>query len=106
MSMSVRERTRPDLGIIEPCLPSPAKGACLGTAWLRPFPPCLCRANQIRAARREFYGEGQMDGVKALAVLASIYYPGDGVVAENNYQTSSGERYDQSASKCAALQWP
>jgi rare lipoprotein A len=47
-----------------------------------------------------------MDGVKALAVLASIYYPGDGIVAKNNYQTSSGERYDQSASKCAALQWP
>src|ERR1700751_5191852 len=47
-----------------------------------------------------------MDGVKALAVLASIYYPGDGIVAKNNYQTSSGERYDQSAAKCAALQWP
>ena len=47
-----------------------------------------------------------MDGVKALAVLASIYYPGDGIVAKNNYQTSSGERYDQSAHKCAALQWP
>ena len=46
-----------------------------------------------------------MDGVKALAVLASIYYPGDGIVAKNNYQTSSGERYDQSAPKCAALQW-
>jgi rare lipoprotein A (peptidoglycan hydrolase) len=47
-----------------------------------------------------------MDGMKALAVLASIYYPGDGIVAKNNYQTSSGERYDQSAPKCAALQWP
>jgi rare lipoprotein A (peptidoglycan hydrolase) len=47
-----------------------------------------------------------MDGVKALAVLASIYYPGDGIVAKNNYQTSSGERYDQSAPRCAALQWP
>ncbi len=46
-----------------------------------------------------------MDGVKALAVLASIYYPGDGIVAKDNYQTSSGERYDQSAPKCAALQW-
>jgi rare lipoprotein A (peptidoglycan hydrolase) len=46
-----------------------------------------------------------MDGVKALVVLASIYYPGDGIVAKNNYQTSSGERYDQSAPKCAALQW-
>jgi Lytic transglycolase len=39
-------------------------------------------------------------------VLASIYYPGDGIVAKNNYQTSSGERYDQNAAKCAALQWP
>ena len=47
-----------------------------------------------------------MDGVKALVVLASIYYPGDGIVAKNNYQTSSGERYDQTAPKCAALQWP
>jgi rare lipoprotein A len=47
-----------------------------------------------------------MDGVKALVVLASIYYPGDGIVAKNDYQTSSGERYDQSAPKCAALQWP
>ena len=46
-----------------------------------------------------------MDGVKALVVLASIYYPGDGIVEMNNYQTSSGERYDQSAAKCAALQW-
>src|SRR5690242_20004206 len=46
-----------------------------------------------------------MDGVKALAVLASIYYPGDGIVAKNNYQTSSGERYDHGAPKCAALQW-
>ena len=47
-----------------------------------------------------------MDGVKALVVLASIYYPGDGIVAKNNYQTSSGQRYDQSAPNCAALQWP
>jgi len=46
-----------------------------------------------------------MDGVKALVVLASIYYPGDGIVPKNNYQTSSGERYDQTAPKCAALQW-
>src|SRR5690242_3063326 len=27
-------------------------------------------------------------------------YPGDGIVAKNNYQTSSGERYDQSAPRC------
>ena len=46
-----------------------------------------------------------MEGVKALVVLASIYYPGDGIVAKNNYQTSSGQRYDQSAPRCAALKW-
>jgi rare lipoprotein A (peptidoglycan hydrolase) len=47
-----------------------------------------------------------MEGVKALVVVASIYYPGDGIVAKNKYQTSSGQRYDQSAAKCAALKWP
>ena len=44
--------------------------------------------------------------MKALVVLASIYYPGDGIVAKNKYQTSSGQRYDQTAPKCAALKWP
>ena len=47
-----------------------------------------------------------MEGVKALVVLASIYYPGDGIVPKDNYLTSSGEPYDQSEPKCAALQWP
>jgi bifunctional non-homologous end joining protein LigD len=32
--MSLRERTRPDLGIIEPCLPSPAKVPPSGPGWL------------------------------------------------------------------------
>jgi bifunctional non-homologous end joining protein LigD len=32
--MSVRERTRPRLGIIEPCLPSPAKAPPSGPGWL------------------------------------------------------------------------
>ena len=73
---------------------------------LAPLPSRLCRANQIRAAWWEFYGGQQMDGVKALVVLASIYYPGDGIVAKNKYQTSSGQRYDRTAPKCAALKWP
>src|SRR5215471_9254525 len=70
------------------------------------------RSRRVSAARIRLEphggaaGERQMDGVKALVVLASVYYPGDGIVAENNYQTSSGERYDQSTPKCAALQWP
>ena len=32
--MSLRERTRPGLGIIEPCLPSPAKASPSGPGWL------------------------------------------------------------------------
>jgi bifunctional non-homologous end joining protein LigD len=32
--MSLRERTRPGLGIIEPCLPSPAKAPPCGPGWL------------------------------------------------------------------------
>jgi hypothetical protein len=31
-----------------------------------------------------------MDGVKALVVLASIYYPGDGIVAKNTYRPAQG----------------
>jgi len=32
--MSLRERTRPGLVIIEPCLPSPAKAPPSGPGWL------------------------------------------------------------------------
>ena len=32
--MSLRERTRPGLGIIEPCLPSPAKAPPAGPGWI------------------------------------------------------------------------
>ena len=32
--ISLRERTRPGLGIIEPCLPSPAKAPPSGPGWL------------------------------------------------------------------------
>jgi ATP-dependent DNA ligase len=32
--MSLRERTSPGLGIIEPCLPSPAKAPPSGPGWL------------------------------------------------------------------------
>jgi ATP-dependent DNA ligase len=32
--MSLRERTRPGLGIIEPCLPSPAKAPPFGPGWI------------------------------------------------------------------------
>jgi hypothetical protein len=45
----------------------------------------LCRANQTEPAGWDSAGEAEMDGVKALIVLASIYYPGDGIVAKNKY---------------------
>jgi len=32
--MSLRERTRPGLGVIEPCLPSPAKAPPSGPGWI------------------------------------------------------------------------
>ena len=60
---------------------------------LAPLPSRLCRANQTEPTGWEVLrGKGQMDGVKALVVLASIYYPSDGIVAKNKYQTSSGQR--------------
>ena len=34
--------------------------------------------------------------------MASIYWPGDGVVPKNDYDTSSGQRYDAKAFTCAA----
>ena len=38
----------------------------------------------------------------AESVVASIYWPGDGVVPHNDYDTSSGQRYDADAMRCAA----
>src|SRR5271154_6670178 len=39
----------------------------------------------------------------AQTVMASTYWPGDGIVAKNDYSTRSGERYDAKAMTCAAL---
>src|SRR5215468_12629114 len=35
--MSLREHTRPGLGIVEPCLPSPAKAPPSGPGWVHEF---------------------------------------------------------------------
>lgn len=37
-----------------------------------------------------------------VSVVASIYWPGDGIVSKNDYDTSSGQRYDPNAFTCAA----
>src|SRR6202040_2771328 len=84
----------------------PRSGPSRNNSWPLSRRVCAARIRQSPQGGR-FYGRrGRMDGVKALVVLASIYYPGDGIVAKNTYQTSSGQRYDQSAPKCAALKWP
>jgi bifunctional non-homologous end joining protein LigD len=41
--MSLRERTRPGLGIIEPCLPSPAKAPPSGRGWIHEIKHDGCR---------------------------------------------------------------
>jgi rare lipoprotein A len=38
---------------------------------------------------------------RAATVLASVYWPGDGVVKIHDYGTSSGERYNAAAMACA-----
>ena len=43
-----------------------------------------------------------MAAVKAAAiVLASIYWPGDGIVGKHNYATSSGQHYNAQRMACA-----
>jgi len=38
---------------------------------------------------------------QAGSVVASVYWPGDGIVKINDYRTSSGERYNANAMACA-----
>src|SRR6202167_5089182 len=42
----------------------------------------------------------------ATAVVASVYWPGDGVVKKNDYRTSSGEQYSATAMTCAHKTFP
>ena len=39
-------------------------------------------------------------------VVASVYFPGDGVVPKWDYRTSSGQRYDAKAMKVACIGYP
>ena len=43
---------------------------------------------------------------RAQTVVASIYWPGDGIVPRNDYATSSGQRYDPKAMRCASPELP
>ena len=38
---------------------------------------------------------------RAATAVASVYWPGDGVVKIHDYRTSSGERYSATAMRCA-----
>jgi hypothetical protein len=60
-AMSLRERTRPGLGIIEPCLPSPAKAPPSGPGWLHEIKRdvagmvrAIC-SNRLRCEKAEPY---------------------------------------------------
>jgi bifunctional non-homologous end joining protein LigD len=59
--MSLRERTRPGLGIIEPCLTSPAKAPPSGPGWLHEIKHdgfrILARRDSagVRLTRRELF---------------------------------------------------
>jgi hypothetical protein len=70
--MSLRERTRPGLGIIEPCLPSPAKVPPSGPGWLHEI-----KHDGFRIlARRDSAGVRLITRRKRFLVSLSLY--GDG----------------------------
>src|SRR6201982_692036 len=50
--MSLRERTRPGLGIIEPCLPSPAKVPPSGPDWIHEIKHDGFRVLAVREGQR------------------------------------------------------
>jgi ATP-dependent DNA ligase len=74
--MSLRERTRPGLGIIEPCLPSPAKAPPSGPGWLHEIKHdgfrILARRNGagVRLLTRNGYDFGHHFPVAAAAIAA------------------------------------
>jgi peptidoglycan lytic transglycosylase len=43
---------------------------------------------------------------QAVTAVASVYWPGDGVVKKHDYRTSSGERYSETAMTCAHKTFP
>ena len=77
--MSLRERTRPGLGIIEPCLPSPAKAPPSGPGWLHEIKHDGFRimARRDRAGVRLFTRHGNdFTSRFPLAVAALLALPG------------------------------
>jgi ATP-dependent DNA ligase len=91
--MSLRERTRPGLGIIEPCLPSPAKAPPSGPGWLHEIKHdgfrILARRNGagVRLSTRNGYDFGHFP-VAAAAIAAlpahSFLIDGEMIVTDEN----------------------
>jgi bifunctional non-homologous end joining protein LigD len=84
MHMSLRERTRPGLGIIEPCLPSPAKAPPSGPGWLHEI-----KHDGFRIlARRDSAGVSLIFPVVAMAVgklpVRSCLIDGEAIVCDKN----------------------
>src|SRR5689334_12713744 len=65
--MSLRERTRPGLGIIEPCLPSPRDAVC------RPLSPIGPRVPRCQTkARQPFVRERKTTQDSHLVIMATL----------------------------------
>src|SRR5213076_2448271 len=76
--MSLRERTRPGLGIIEPCLPSPAKVPPSGPDWLHEIKHDGFR---ILARRDSAGGATDYPRRKRFLVSLSLYRNGGQILA-------------------------
>jgi bifunctional non-homologous end joining protein LigD len=114
--MSLRERTRPGLGIIEPCLPSPAKVPPSGPGWLHEIKHdgfrilarrdgagvrLITRAGNDFSSRFPFIAMA----VAKLPVRSSCLIDGEAIVCDENglavFELIRGHRTLASAVHCA-----
>ena len=89
--MSLRKRTRPGLGIIEPCLPSPAKAAPSGPGWLHEIKHDGFRilARRHAAGIRLFTRNGHDFTARfPLAVAAAAALPGRSFLIDGEANTA------------------
>jgi len=72
--MPLRERTRPGLGIIKPCLPSPAKAPPSGPGWLHEIKPEMT----MRHTRPTAYATMSQVSSIQLSIAPGLYSVGIG----------------------------
>src|SRR6266581_7492477 len=113
--MSLRERTRPGLGIIEPCLPSPAKAPPSGPGWIHEIKHDGFRimarrdGNGVRLYTRNGYDFADRfpQIVEAVSKLkaGSCFIDGEAIVVDEHglsaFDLLRSWRHDQAAVLCA-----